>query len=534
MSLTLYRKYRPQKFSDITNQEHIKITLQNEISMNQLAHAYIFAGPRGIGKTSLARIFAKAVNCEKRKQKESEPCGKCPACEDIVAAKAVDIIEIDAASHTGVENVRENIIENVRFSPSRLKYIVFIIDEAHMLSTQAFNALLKTLEEPPEHAIFILATTEVHKIPATIISRCQRFDFKKIDTKEIVKRLEFITAEEGMKIDKSVLERIGRLSEGCVRDSESLLGQIMALGDKKVSQEQADLVLPHTNFEQVIELLHSLCTKNQAKGIELVNNLAHNGVDLKQFSSETLEFLRELLLAKVMNKDSELLIGWSADLQKIISQLLEKWSSKEIVDIIELLLQKQKDLKQAFPVQLPLEIFVIKATQGAASEPLPDFSAPVQNKKDEHAPEKPAAPEPVKQNSEPRRASEPEAPSKKEEPAKQSKEKSANITLEQVKEKWQDFMSRLAENNHSLPMVLQACQLMDVKDNVIEIGMKYKFHQDRLMDMKNKVQVEDLLSEILGERVNIQAKVCAELAEEKAANETVSKALDEFGGKVVE
>ncbi|MBU0648794.1 DNA polymerase III subunit gamma/tau, partial [Patescibacteria group bacterium] len=529
-----YRKYRPQKFSDITNQEHIKITLQNEISMNQLAHAYIFAGPRGIGKTSLARIFSKAVNCEKRKEKEFEPCNKCPACEDIVSGKAMDIIEIDAASHTGVENVRENIIENVRFSPSRLKYKVFIIDEAHMLSTQAFNALLKTLEEPPEHVIFILATTEVHKIPATIISRCQRFDFKKIDTKEIVKRLEFITAEEGMKIDKSVLERVGRLSEGCVRDSESLLGQIMALGDKKVSQEQADLVLPHTNFEQVIELLHALCVKNQAKGIELINQLVHDGVDLKQFSSEALEFLRELLLAKVMNKNSELLIGWSADLQKIISQILENWSPKQIVDIIELLLQKQKDLKQAFPIQLPLEIFIIRAAQGAESEPLPDFSAPVRNKKEEDAPEKPAASEPAKQNPEPRRVSESKPAPEKKEPAKPGKKKSINITLEQVKDRWSEFLTRLSENNHSLPMVLRACQPMDVKENVIEIGMKYKFHQDHLMDMKNKVPIEDLLSEILSERVNIQAKVCEELAEEKMASETVNKALDQFGGKVVE
>src|SRR3989338_7584274 len=174
MSIALYRKYRPQKFADLVDQNHIKITLENEIKQGRIAHAYLFTGPRGIGKTTTARLLAKAINWEQRTARQSEPCNECFACQNISEGSALDVIEIDAASHTGVDNVRENIIESVRFSPTRLKYKVFIIDEVHMLSISAFNALLKTLEEPPEHVVFVLATTEVHKVPETIMSRCQR------------------------------------------------------------------------------------------------------------------------------------------------------------------------------------------------------------------------------------------------------------------------------------------------------------------------------------------------------------------------
>ena len=540
MALTLYRKYRPQRFSDITNQEHIKITLQNELAMDQAAHAYIFAGPRGVGKTTTARIFSKALNCEKRKKGEFEPCNKCAACQEINEARAIDFIEIDAASHTGVENVRENIIENVRFSPSRLQHKVFIIDEAHMLSTQAFNALLKTLEEPPERVVFILATTEVHKIPATIISRCQRFDFKKINADEIQKRLEFITAEEGIKVDKNVLQRVARLSEGCVRDSESLLGQILAIGEKNISEEQADMVLPHTNFEQVIELLFNLSAKNQARGIEIINQLVQDGIDLKQFSSETLEFLRELLLAKVMNKSSELLASWSKDIQKSINQILQTWAADDIVRIIELLLQKQKDLKQAFPIQLPLEIFVIRATETqekkilkapepVKSEPKPSPPPePGKSKKDEDSTSPDTDQDKIDSGATKNKAS---LPRRSPEPQRRAK---AGITIDMVKDKWQDFMSHLGQTNHSLPLILQIGQPMEVNEDVVHIGLKYTFHQDKLMDMKNRVIVEDALSHVLGEQVRIQAQVVEDLEQDKAADEKVDQVLEQFGGKVIE
>ncbi|MBU2219752.1 DNA polymerase III subunit gamma/tau, partial [Patescibacteria group bacterium] len=232
---TLYRKYRPQNFTEVVGQNHIKVTLEQEIKTDKITHAYLFCGPRAVGKTTLARVLAKSINCEKRKKDSANPCNTCLSCSEITDGRALDIIEIDAASHTGVENVRENIIASARVAPSRSKYKVFIIDEVHMLSAQAFNALLKVIEEPPANVIFILCTTEAHKVPATIISRCQRFDFKRIGVNDAVKKLTYIIQAEKIKIAKDILEAIARHADGHMRDAESLLGQIIAIGGTEIS-----------------------------------------------------------------------------------------------------------------------------------------------------------------------------------------------------------------------------------------------------------------------------------------------------------
>ena len=268
MTTTIYRKYRPQIFKEIIGQEYIKQTLQNEIAAGKIAHAYIFSGPRGVGKTTLARVFAKSINCENRKENESEPCNKCASCEDIATGRSLDLIEIDAASNRGINEIRE-LRERTRFAPVKSKYKVFIVDEVHMLTIEAFNALLKTLEEPPEYIIFILCTTEIHKVPETIISRCQRFDFKTIDIKEITKRLETIVKAEGIKADKKVLKNIAYHSEGHPRDAESLLAQVLALvtEDKKIDLEQLELILPSSDFDLVLKLIKSLAKRALKKEV---------------------------------------------------------------------------------------------------------------------------------------------------------------------------------------------------------------------------------------------------------------------------
>ena len=281
MSLALYRKYRPQTFADVVDQDHVKTTLQNEVKNNQIAHAYVFAGPRGVGKTTMARLFAKAVN------------------EPKFAPNSLDIIEIDAASHTGVDHVREQIIQQAYVAPSQLAYKVFIIDEAHMLSVSAFNALLKILEEPPAQVIFILATTEAHKLPATVISRCQRFDFHAISIPAIIKRLQKLAEAEGVIVEPAVFERIARRAGGAIRDAESMLGQVLAVGEKTITAAEADVVLPRSDIEVVLNLLDCLRAKDATKYITVLHQAITDGVHMRELHQHIVEVLRQCLLYSV-------------------------------------------------------------------------------------------------------------------------------------------------------------------------------------------------------------------------------------------
>ncbi len=507
---TLYRKYRPQSFSQVIGQNHIKITIQHELEKNEIGHAYLFCGPRGLGKTTLARLFAKSVNCLNRKAGSSEPCNVCQSCLDIVANKSMDVIEIDAASHTGVDNVRENIIENARFTPVNSKYKVFIIDEVHMLSTSAFNALLKTLEEPPAHAIFILCTTEIHKLPQTIISRCQRFDLKKIQTAEMVNRLAYIVKEEKKEVEEEVLRNVAIHAEGCARDAESLLGKILTLGDK-IDMEQAEIVLPRSDWGRVIEFVDFLIEKNAAAAIELINSLVDDGYDLIVFMDELLEFLRTVMLSK----SSEKLIDFGLELDeekaKALGRLGEKMNFSELVSMIELFLEKQKDLKTAFIPQFPFELAAIELCEDIVckkNDPLTSGNITPTKVKEIIKAQLVKEPEVISEMK-PEVKSETivkteMAPEIVDQPAETEVEtvKSAvepcEVNFQVVKENWGRIVSALAEKNYSLSSMLKVSELVGCKGNQLEIAVSSAFYKERLESINGTKVVQEVIKELLG------------------------------------
>jgi len=362
-NLVLYRKYRPQLFSEVVGQAHVVQTLTNSIRGNNVSHAYLFSGPRGSGKTTIARLFAKAINCEKPGG-GFEPCNACSSCLEIMGSKSMDLIEIDAASHTGVDDVRQ-LIEGIKFVPVKSKYKIFIVDECHQLSKSAANALLKTLEEPPAHAIFLLATTESHKMIPTILSRCQKFDFKRLQVPEIMKKLEFISKKENIKFDDSALSLIALNSRGSFRDAESLLDECMSFAGEKGLIKTQDIkeLLGIVEVGQIAQFVDQLVAKNTKDAILYLNSLADNGVDLQEFTKTLVFYLRQALLLKI-NPDFLSLqnSGFSAqELEKLKIQSATL-TQKDLQNILELFIDAENKIKYSAISQLPLELAILNVT----------------------------------------------------------------------------------------------------------------------------------------------------------------------------
>jgi DNA polymerase-3 subunit gamma/tau len=369
-NLVLYRKYRPQKFGEVVGQSHVVTTLTNSIKGNNISHAYLFSGPRGSGKTTIARLFAKAINCEDKTS--FEPCNKCGSCLEIMSSKSMDLVEIDAASHTGVDDIRQ-LIEGVKFAPVKSKYKIFIIDECHQLSKSAANALLKTLEEPPAHAIFLLATTESHKMIPTILSRCQKFDFKRLQVAEIIKKLEFISKKENIKFEDSALSLIALNSRGSFRDAESLMDQCMsfvspaeasAKAGRTITTQDIKELLGIVEVGQIAQFIDQLIEKNSKSAILTINLLCDNGVDLQEFTKTLVFYLRQALLLKInpefLNLQNSGLSG--PELEKIKTQSASL-AQKDLQNMLELFIDAENKIKYSAIAQLPLELAIIDITE---------------------------------------------------------------------------------------------------------------------------------------------------------------------------
>ncbi len=546
---TIYRKYRPQQFTDVVGQQHIIQTITNEITTNKIAHAYLFSGPRGTGKTTLARLLAKAINCQNRKENDNEPCDICSSCTEITGGHSIDVIEIDAASHTGVDNVRENIIENAQFKPTKSKYKVFIIDEVHMLSTSAFNALLKTLEEPPSHVIFILATTEPHKLPATIISRCQRFNFKRVGYDDMMKRLGEICKSEKIKVAKEVLERIVNKSDGCMRDAESLLGQVLSLDLKSISPEDAEMILPTSSIQTVLEFIGFILEKQTREAMQIIQELAADGVNLEQFAYDMLEALRLLMILQVDSQAKNINTDYSDEAIKALKKTGLKITALQLVKMIESLISRRRDIKSAPMPQLPLELFVIEF---ACVEDQPTHPYPAQAGNSGSSIVIPTKEEsiPIKKNSiDPSSSAQADSlgmtNSQDEKPQHTITQaikdtistlthKPVKTTLAEIKSKWNEIIQEISKENHSLSFILKMSEVQAIDDQGLRISVPYSFHKDKIEENKTKKTIEKTLADFFSERILLHCEVSENTAQKNDNDsDELNKLAADFGGEVI-
>src|SRR5215216_3047935 len=357
------RKWRPQTFDEVTGQEPITRTLRNAIEHQRLHHAYLFSGARGVGKTTSARLLAKALNCHKAKEPTPTPCrsddpDQCSSCREITESRSIDVQEIDAASNTGVDNVRDAIIASVGIAPARDRYKIFIIDEVHMLSNQAFNALLKTLEEPPPRVVFIMATTERHKVPETILSRCQQFEFRTIATAKIVERLKLIAKAEQISIPDDALREIARTGEGSMRDAQSALDQVISFAGEKITKEDVEMALGVAGADILKRIVDSIATNKPAEAIAAVDDIVMRGHDLRNFCRDLLAHFRDLLVTKVSGNE-ELLESAVCEPQELKRQA-ELFSESDLVRFFHSLAETETKLRAATQPRYQLEIGIVK------------------------------------------------------------------------------------------------------------------------------------------------------------------------------
>lgn len=529
----LYREWRPQNFYDIVGQEHITTTVKNQILNDRIAHAYLFCGTRGTGKTTTAKVFAKALNC--LDLKDGEPCNECEMCTKINEGLAIDVTELDAASNNGVDKIRD-IIDDVKYPPQEARFKVYIMDEVHMLSTGAVNAFLKTLEEPPNNVIFILATTDPQKLPITILSRCQRFDFKRINNNEITERLRRIVNEQNALADDKSLNLIARVSDGAMRDALSILDQAISMGNGAVEYDVLINMLGLVTNDHLFNLTNSIIQRNIEKSINIIDEVVYAGKDIYLFIKDLITHYRNILMAKVTNNPEEVL-DMSEENIILIKEQASKIRAEEVMRYIRILQETESNAKISKQARLYLELAVIKMCKieydtsneviltriNKLEEGLKNgslkvvSSAAVQNDSKKEIAQKQSNREPQKIKNSNIIANE-----------------NSKVTLNDIQKSWKDILERFKARR---AMIVYASMLtgkpVECKNGIltIEYEDQFKFNKDRLEKPEYKALIQEVLAEIFREDIKIVFEV-----EETSSNDksTADMLLETLGADMVD
>jgi len=485
------RKYRPQAFDDIIGQSHITTTLKNAISQDRVAHAYLFAGPRGVGKTTTARIFAKALNCEKGPT--PTPCNKCPSCEEITQGTSLDILEIDGASNRGIDEIR-NLRENVKFAASKGRFKVYIIDEVHMLTPEAFNALLKTLEEPPPHVKFIFATTQAHKVPQTILSRCQRFDFRRIPSREILGNLKKIAGNEGLKIDDDALSLIAKYSDGGMRDAQVTLDQVTSFAKDKIDVRDVSGLLGLVDDEILFGLAAAISEKDPVSGLETIDRLINEGKDVTQVVLGLIEHFRNLSIVKI-SKALDSLIDTSPEKIKLYEAQSRKFTIEEILYVIYTLSNTIDFMRKTNLTRIPLEAAMVKLARSGSALPLDEVMKRLDGLGQIRAPLEPRNTKPLTEI--PAQAPRVEA---KGNPAANVAGARNPADFNGLLNSWNNVINYIMPKKISVASYLQEGRPVSLESNTLTIGFPKAllFHKEVLESAENRRLIEESVKEVLG------------------------------------